>query len=51
MKNIVLTSRSYEIIVSTIINAKMEAEKGNKNGINDAYIKAVNIALKELKGK
>lgn len=50
MKNIILTEESYAIIVSTLINAKIDAEKGNKKGINDAYIEAVNTALKELKG-
>ena len=29
---------TYETIVSVLINSKSEAEKNNKDGINDEYI-------------
>lgn len=49
MKNIVLTEKSYEIVVSTLINSKIEAERNNKHDINIGYIEAVRKALEELK--
>ena len=49
MYNISLSEGSYEIIVSTLINSVIDAEKNNKNGINDVYIEACNNALEELK--
>lgn len=49
MKNIILTEESYEIVVSTLINSKIEAEKNNKNDVNGGYIEAIRKALEELK--
>ncbi len=51
MRNIVLTEESYEIIISTLIDAKIEAEKANRKGINNSYIEACSKALEELKRK
>ena len=49
MKNIILTEESYEIVVSTLINSKIEAEKNNKNDVNGGYIEAIRKVLEELK--
>lgn len=44
-----ISKESMEIIVSVLVNDKIEAEKNNENGINDAHIEAVNNALMELR--
>lgn len=46
-----ISKESMEIIISVLINDKIEAEKSNKNGINDAHIEAVSKALMELKSQ
>lgn len=44
-----MTEKSFDTIVSCLINSKITAMKFNKNGINDAYIENINSALSELK--
>ena len=43
------TEKTFETIVSVLINSKIDAEKNNKDGINNAYIESINNALEELK--
>lgn len=44
-----MTEKTFETIVSVLINSKIDAEKNNKDGINNAYIESINNALEELK--
>lgn len=44
-----MTEKSFDIIVSILIDSKIMAMKFNEDGINDAYIKNINSALSELK--
>ena len=44
-----LTDESLGTIVSILVNEKIEAEKNNKDGISNEYIKSINVALEELK--
>ena len=44
-----MTEETFEIIITDLINSKIEAEKYNRYGINDAYIERINSALFELK--
>lgn len=44
-----MTEKTFETIVSVLVNSKIQAENNNKKGINDTYIKSINNALKELK--
>ena len=44
-----LTDESLGTIVSILVNEKIEAEKNNKEGISNEYIKSINVALEELK--
>lgn len=49
MINIIVSEQGLETIVSCLINEKIAAERDNKNGDNDAFIKCVDNALEELK--
>ena len=44
-----MKEKTFDTIVSVLINSKIEAEKSNKHGINNAYIENINSALSELK--
>lgn len=44
-----MTEKTFETIISVLINSKIEAEKYNKKGINDSYIEEIDFALLELK--
>lgn len=44
-----MTEKSFDTIVSVLINSKIKAENYNRDGINDAYIESINSALSELK--
>lgn len=44
-----MTEKSFDMIVSILIDSKIIAMKFNKDGINDAYIESINSALSELK--
>lgn len=44
-----MTEKTFETIVSVLVNSKIQAENNNKKGINNTYIKSINNALKELK--
>ncbi len=44
-----MTEKSFDTIVSVLINSKVIAMKFNEDGINDAYIESINSALSELK--
>lgn len=44
-----ISDKSIEIIISILINEKIDAESRNKNGINNEYIKSIDNALTELK--
>ena len=44
-----MIEKSFDTIVSVLIDSKIIAMKFNKNGINDAYIENINSALSELK--
>lgn len=44
-----ITEKSFDTIVSCLINSQITAMKFNRNGINDAYVENINSALSELK--
>ena len=44
-----MTEKSFDMIVSVLINSQIKAENYNRDGINDAYIESINSALSELK--
>lgn len=44
-----MTEKSFDMIVSVLIDSKIIAMEFNKYGINDAYIENINSALSELK--
>ena len=44
-----MTEKSFDTIISVLIDSKIIAMKFNKDGINDAYIENINSALSELK--
>lgn len=44
-----MTEKSFDTIVSVLIDSKIIAMKFNKDGINDNYIENINFALSELK--
>lgn len=44
-----MTEKSFDTIISVLIDSKIIAMKFNENGINDAYIENINSALLELK--
>lgn len=44
-----MTEKSFDTIVSVLIDSKIIAMKFNKDGINDNYIENINSALSELK--
>lgn len=44
-----MTEKTFDIIVNSLINNKIEAEKYNEKGINDIFIKDIDSALTELK--
>lgn len=44
-----MTEKSFDTIVSVLIDSKVIAMKFNKDGINDAYIENINSAISELK--
>lgn len=43
-----MTEKTLDTILSVLIDDKIEAEKHNKNEINDAHLKSVDAALTEL---
>ena len=43
-----MRTNTYETIVAVLINSKSEAEKNNKDGINDEYIYNIDNALADL---
>lgn len=45
----VMSEKTFETIVSVLINSKIEAEINNVRGINNAFIKNIDMALEELK--
>lgn len=45
----VMSEKTFETIVSVLINSKIEAEINNVSGINNAFIKNIDMALEELK--
>ena len=45
----VMSEKTFETIVSVLINSKIEAEINNVRGINNAFIKHIDMALEELK--
>lgn len=44
-----MTEKSFDTIVSVLIDSKIIAMKFNEDGINDNYIENINSALSELK--
>ena len=44
-----MTEKSFDTIISVLIDSKIIAMKFNEDGINDAYIENINSALLELK--
>ncbi len=44
-----MTEKSFDTIVSILIDSKIIAIKFNEDGINDSYIENINSALSELK--
>lgn len=44
-----MTEKTLDTILSVLIDDKIEAEKRNKNGINDVHLKSVDAALTELR--
>lgn len=44
-----MTEKSFDTIVSVLIDSKIIAMKFNEDGINDNYIENINFALSELK--
>lgn len=44
-----MTEKTFDMIVSVLINSKITAMKFNEYGINDTYIENINSALSELK--
>ena len=44
-----MTEKTFDTIISVLINEKINAEKCNKHGINNAFIENINFALEELK--
>lgn len=44
-----MTEKSFDTIVSILIDSKIIAIKFNEDGINDNYIENINSALSELK--
>ena len=44
-----MTEKSFDTIISVLIDSKIIAMKFNEYGINDAYIENINSALSELK--
>ena len=44
-----MTEKSFDTIVSVLINSKIKAENYNRDGINDTYIESINSDLSELK--
>lgn len=44
-----MTEKTFDTIVSCLINSKLDAERDNVKGINDAYIHNIEDALEELK--
>ena len=44
-----MSKKTFETIVSVLINSKIEAEINNVKGINNTFIKNINMALEELK--
>lgn len=46
-----VTEKTFETVISVLIDSKIRAENYNRNGINDVYIERINSALIELKEK
>lgn len=46
-----MTEKTFETVISVLIDSKIRAENYNRNGINDVYIERINSALIELKEK
>lgn len=44
-----MTEKTLDTILSVLIDDKIEAEKHNKNEINNAHLKSVDAALTELR--
>ena len=44
-----MTEKSFDTIISVLIDSKIIAMNFNEHGINDAYIENINSALSELK--
>lgn len=44
-----MTEKSFDTIISVLIDSKIIAMKFNEHGINDVYIENINSALSELK--
>ena len=44
-----MSEKTFETIVNVLINSKIEAEINNIRGINNAFIKNIDMALEELK--
>lgn len=44
-----MTEKSFDTIVSVLIDSKILAMRFNEDGINDNYIENINFALSELK--
>lgn len=44
-----MTEKTFDTIVSCLINSKFAAKRENVKGINDAYIHNIEDALEELK--
>ena len=44
-----MTEKSFDTIVSVLIDSKIIAMRFNEDGINDNYIENINFALSELK--
>ena len=44
-----MTEKSFDTIISVLIDSKIIAMKFNEHVINDAYIENINSALSELK--
>lgn len=43
-----MTDKTFSTILSVLINSRINAEKFNEHGINNAHIKSVDSALAEL---